>query len=96
MGIDAYKLWKSVPRSSTFEFQWLGGSTVAATLSGTSNLSVAGTLTARGNAVQKSLTSASTASGETALFVSPNVVRTIINEIRTSCSIYDIKQCHIN
>ena len=70
-------MWNSVPSASPFQFQWLGGSTVAATLSGTGHLSVAGTLTAGGNAVEHSLTSASTASGETALFVSPNVVRKI-------------------
>ena len=35
MGIDAYTLWNSVPSTSPFQFQWLGGSTVAATLSGT-------------------------------------------------------------
>ena len=54
MGDDAYTLWNSVPSTSPFQFQWLGGSTVAATLSGTGNLSVAGTLTVGGNAVQQS------------------------------------------
>ena len=61
MGIDAYTLWDSVPSTSPFQFQWLGGSTVAATLNGTGNLSVAGTLTAGGNAVHQALTSASPA-----------------------------------
>ena len=57
MGINAYTLWNSVPSASPFQFQWLGGSTVAATLSGTGNLNVTGTLTAGRNAVQQSLSS---------------------------------------
>ena len=78
MGVDAYTLWSSVPAaSSTFKFSWYGGTTSVATLNGAGDLAVNGTLTAGGNAVQQGLTSASTASGETALFVSPNTVRTL-------------------
>ena len=36
-----------------------------------------GTIAAGGHAVQQGLTIASVASGETALFVSPNIVRTL-------------------
>ena len=50
---------------------------MAATLSGAGNLAVAGSITAGGNAVQQGLASGSTASGETALFVSPSRVRSL-------------------
>jgi hypothetical protein len=78
MGVDAYTLWSSVPAAaSNFQFQWYAGTTAVATLSGTGNLTVTGAITAGGNAVQQALSSASTASGETALFVSPNTVRSL-------------------
>ena len=77
LGIDGYTFWNSVPSGDPFRFAWYGGTTAVATLSGSGNLDVIGTITAGGNAVQRGLTSASTASGETALFVSPNTVRTL-------------------
>ena len=45
--------------------------------SGSGNLAVNGSITAGGNAVQQGLASGSTASGETALFVSPSTVRSL-------------------
>ena len=78
MGVDAYTLWSSVPSSSsTFQFCWYAGTTAVATLSGAGNLDVNGSITAGGNAVQRGLSSASTASGETALFISPSTVRSV-------------------
>ena len=77
MGIEDFTLWGSVSNNSNTQVKWYGGNATAMTLSGSGNLSVAGTLTAGGNAVQQSLTNSSTASGATALYVSPNTVRTI-------------------
>ena len=49
MGVDAYTLWSSVPSpSSPFQFAWYGGTSVAATLSGTGSMSLAGGLTVQG------------------------------------------------
>jgi hypothetical protein len=35
MGIDSFTLWSSVPTSAAYSFKWYGGTTLAATLSGT-------------------------------------------------------------
>jgi len=76
IGIDSFTLWNSVSDTNGF-FKWHGGTNVSATLTAGGDFSVAGTLTAGGNPVQRSLTNASTASDETALYVSPNTMRTI-------------------
>jgi len=76
IGIDGSTLWNSVHNVGA-QFKRYGGTSVAATLSGGGNLSVTGTITASGNAVQRGLANASTSSGETALFVSPNTIRTM-------------------
>jgi len=77
IGLESAGIWFSVANNSNTQFRWYGGTTVAATLSGGGNLSVTGTITAGDKAVQRGLANASTASGETALFVSPNTVRTL-------------------
>ena len=48
-GIASGILWSSIPTTSA-DFRWYGGTTIAATLSGTGNLSVAGTLTSTSTA----------------------------------------------
>ena len=51
MGIDTNTMWSSIP-TSTNQFRWYAGQTPVATLSGTGNLDVTGTLTAGGVSVQ--------------------------------------------
>ena len=48
-GVAAGVLWSSIPTTSA-DFRWYGGTTIAATLSGTGSLSVAGTLTSTSTA----------------------------------------------
>ena len=45
LGIEGSTLWNSVP-STAEQFKWYGGTTLAATLSGTGNLTTVGTVTA--------------------------------------------------
>ena len=78
MGVAAHALWMSVPSEfSDFKLSWYTSATPAATLNGAGNLAVAGALAADGNAAQRCLTRASTASSETALFVFPNTMNTL-------------------
>ena len=51
IGVDANTLWTSVPSSSA-QFRWYGGPSIAATLSGAGDLSVTGAITTNGVGVQ--------------------------------------------
>ena len=76
IGIEPYTLWNSVVDAAQGQFKWYGGTSLAATLSGGGNLSVTGTISSQGNLVQRQLANASTSSA-TALFASPNIIRTL-------------------
>lgn len=60
IGIEDSNIWNSVPGTTGFGFKWYGGTTNIATLTGTGNLSISGTLT-HGGVTNSPLSSGATA-----------------------------------
>ena len=94
MGVDACTLWSSVPLpSSPFQFAWYGGTSVAATLSGTGSLRLAGGLTVPGVTLFKPWAAFEMRiSGATATIFSSSGYNTVVaaNVVRSAAGTYTV------
>ena len=94
MGVDACSLWNSVPSpSSSFQFAWYGGTSVAATLSGAGSLSLAGGLTVQGATLFKPWAAFEMRiSGTTVTIFSSSGFNTVVaaNVVRSAAGTYTV------